>query len=208
MPPDADTGVRVDTASDAAFEATVDALAARITQLARATAHPVVVALDGRSGSGKSTLAARLAGRLPGCGVIEGDDFYAGGTGLRSDPPAERAAACIDWRRQRAVLQALRAGRTARWQAFDWDAFDGSLCATPTVLAPAPVVLLEGTYSARPELADLLDLRVRVTTPDALRLARLQAREGGIGPWEAQWLDAEVAWFARPDLAFDVTVAT
>lgn len=200
MPPDA--------ALRAAVDADVDALVARIAQLAQGAGRPVVVALDGRSGSGKSTLAARLAGRLPGCVAIAGDDFYAGGTGLRGDPPAARAAACIDWRRQRPVLQALRAGRTARWQAYDWDAFDGSLCATPTVLAPAPVVLLEGTYSARPELADLLDLRVRVTTPDAVRLARLQAREGGIGPWEAQWLEAELAWFARPDLAFDVTVAT
>lgn len=185
-----------------------DALADMIARAARSKGGPFVVALDGRSGVGKSTLASALAERLDAC-VIAGDDFYAGGVELRTDPPASRAAACIDWTRQRAVLEALAAGRRARWRAFDWASFDGRLCDAVSMAEPAPVVILEGAYAARPELADLLDLRVVVSVPDEVRLARLTAREGSIGRWEEQWHEAEAFYFATvmPTGRFDI-VAT
>jgi uridine kinase len=157
-------------------------------------ARPLIVALDGRSGAGKSTLARVLADRLHAA-VIEGDDFYAGGIGLRDDNPELRAAACIDWTRQRPVLDALRNGQEAVWRAFDWGAFDGRLCGRPTRSRPRPVVILEGVYAARPELADLIDLRVLVTASEDVRTARLLAREGTIGPWERQWHEAEDFYF-------------
>jgi uridine kinase len=181
------------------------ALADTLARLARESERPLIVAIDGRSGSGKSTLAAALSGTLDAA-VIEGDDFYAGGTVLRADSPASRATVCIDWKRQRPVLQALRAGQEAQWHPFDWDAFDGSLGATAIRLGPRAVIILEGTYSARPELADLVDLRVLVTVPDVERHARLMAREGNIGPWERQWHVAEDHYFeaVMPPDAFDI----
>lgn len=169
--------------------------------------RPLVVALDGRSGAGKSTLAAALAGELEAT-VVDGDAFFAGGVHLRGDSPEARAHACIDWRRQREVLAELRSGRSATFRAFDWSAFDGSLEGAPTTCAPRPLVVLEGVYSARPELGDLLDLRVLVEVPDDVRLERLRAREGGIGPWEAQWHEAEAWYFAHraPRPHFDLVV--
>ena len=167
-----------------------DALSRHISLVSTTTERPYVIALDGRSGVGKSTLAAQLADVVDAT-IIEGDDFFAGGTGLRSDAPAVRVAECIDWSRQRAVLNALRQGCKATWNAFDWDAFDGRLQPEATELSPTPVVILEGVYSARPELADLVDLKVLVTVPDALREARLLEREGSIGPWELQWHQGE-----------------
>ncbi|HEU4537486.1 MAG TPA: hypothetical protein VFS00_25380 [Polyangiaceae bacterium] len=125
---------------------------------------------------------------------------------MRPDGPRERAEACIDWRRQRPVLAALRAGRRASWRRFDWTAFDGSLAPDAVVCEPAPVVVLEGVYSGRPELADLLDHRVLVTAPDEVRTQRLLAREGSIGPWERQWHEAEVYYFTHvaPAASFDL----
>ena len=113
-----------------------------------AAPHTTLVALDGRSGSGKSTLSARLAAQL-GVAVIEGDDFYAGGTAAQWDAwtPAERAAHCIDWRCQRPVLEALLAGRAATWHPYDWEAHDGSLTEEAVTCEPHPVVILEGEYS-------------------------------------------------------------
>lgn len=180
-------------------------LADALARLARGSERPLVVTIDGRSGSGKSTLARALAQKLDAA-VIEGDDFYAGGTMLRADSPAARAAVCIDWRQQRAVLEALRAKQEAQWHPFDWKAFDGSLCAAATLLAPRAVNILEGTYSARAELSDLVDLRVLVTVPDDERLARLIAREGNIGAWERQWHEAEEHYFGAvmPPDGFDV----
>jgi uridine kinase len=185
----------------------VDQAEALILQAARTNSGPLVVAIDGRSGTGKSTLAAVLADRL-GATVIEGDDFYAGGTGTIGDPPASRAARCIDWQAQRRVLSALRAGQTASYHAFDWETFDGSLLPEATQVAPAPILILEGAYSARPELRDLLDLTLLVTVPDSLRQARLIQREGEIGPWERQWHQAEDWYFAEaaPAWAFDLVL--
>jgi uridine kinase len=188
-----------------AVAADAEALADMIARLAKQKVSPFIVAIDGRSGVGKSTMARSLAEPPDAC-VIEGDDFYAGGIELRSDSAASRAAACIDWTRQRSVLEALAAGRPAQWRAFDWEAFDGRLCDEPTKLEPRPVVILEGVYAARPELADLLDLRVVLVAPDEVRLARLAAREGTIGPWESQWHEAVEFYFdaVMPTASFDV----
>jgi uridine kinase len=186
----------------------VSSLAETVARRAHGSSAPCVVAIDGRSGAGKSTLAAALAGLLDAA-VIAGDDFFAGGTALRDDDAPARAAACIDWTRQRDVLAALRAGRAATWRAFDWDAFDGRLCDAPTIQPPRPVVILEGVYAARPELAELIDLRVLVVLDDAKRAARLIAREGTIGPWERQWHTAEAHYFGQvmPPERFDLIFA-
>lgn len=178
-----------------------------IQQAARTRSGPFVVAIDGRSGTGKSTLAQALAERLAAT-VIEGDDFYAGGTGIEGDPPQSRAARCIDWLAQRRVLALLRSGQGASYHAFDWDAFDGSVLPEATLVAPAPVILLEGVYAARPELRDLLDLTILAAVPDAVRNARLIAREGEIGPWEVQWHEAEDWYFAHaaPPEVFDLVL--
>jgi uridine kinase len=169
----------------------------------------VCVALDGRSGVGKSTLAKRLAEATTAT-LLDGDSFFAGGIAVRGDSPEERARDCIDWRRQRAVLEALRAGRAASYRAFDWEAFDGSLQTELTVveLHSSSVVIAEGVYSARPELADLFDLRMLLRVPDDVRMARLLAREQRLSEWELQWHEAEEWYFANAALpaSFDVIV--
>jgi uridine kinase len=194
--------MRTSVAADA------EALADMIASSAKQKVSPFIVAIDGRSGVGKSTMARALAERLDAC-VVEGDDFYAGGIELRSDSAESRAAACIDWTRQQSVLEGLAAGRPAHWRAFDWEAFDGRLRDEPTTLEPRPVVILEGVYAARPELADLLVLRVVLLVSDDVRLARLAAREGTIGPWERQWHEAEEFYFeaVMPPARFDIVVS-
>lgn len=183
---------------------TTAALIVRIRARARELGRPCVVAIDGRSGAGKSTLAAQLAEALGAC-VLDGDAFFAGGVTVRNDAPADRARDCIDWKRQRPVLEALRAGHEARYFAFDWDAFDGRLDTAATIVAPRPVVVFEGVYTARPELSELLDLRLLLQVSEATRVARLLAREGSIGAWERQWHEAEEWYFTRvmPPRGFD-----
>jgi uridine kinase len=182
-------------------------LASHAREGAAGIGRPYVVAIDGRSGVGKSTLALRLVEALDAC-LLDGDAFFRGGVVLRRDTPRERADDCIDWRLQRPVLEALRAGRASSYFAFDWDVFDGRLEARPTHLDPRSFIVFEGVYSARPELADLVDLRVLVRARDDTRTARLLAREGTTGPWQRQWHEAEEWYFtqvSRPQ-AFDVVV--
>jgi uridine kinase len=178
-----------------------------IRERGRNLGRPCVVALDGRSGAGKSTLVTKIAGVLDAC-VLDSDGFFAGGVVVRSDAPRDRVRDCIDWKRQRPVLESLRAGREASYVAFDWEAFDGRLDAEPTIVEPRPIVLFEGVYTARPELADLVDLRLLLRVSDATRVARLRTREGSIGAWEHQWHEAEEWYFTHvvPPHGFDAIV--
>ena len=189
-------------------------LVAEIRRRLAGRRSPLVVALDGRSGAGKSVLAARLAVRLDAV-VIPGDDFYAGGSDAAWArlAPADRSDGCIDWRRLRAeALAPLRAGRPAAWHPFDFAAGTG-LAAQREVRDPAPVVVLDGVYSARPELRDQVDLAVLVVlADDRLRRRRLVAREGEVfmAAWHALWDAAEDHYFTRvcPPESFDLIVAT
>lgn len=80
----------------------------RIAELSRERLTPLLVAIDGRSGAGKSILAAAVIAELEAA-VIDGDDFYSGGSAVKWDAmtPAERVDHCMDWRRQLAVLETL-----------------------------------------------------------------------------------------------------
>jgi uridine kinase len=191
------------TQSQSAFEQLIAMLESRI----ETSRHPIVLAIDGRSGAGKSTLAAALADRLPSV-IVPGDDFFAGGVEISADPPEELARRCIDWQRQRATIEALLQYGRAQYFPFDWDAFDNSLAAMPVVLAVAPLLIIEGVYSARPELADLVDHAIFLDVSEAIRKRRLQAREGEIGAWERQWHRAEDWYFAAvaPPDRFDLVL--
>lgn len=170
-----------------------------------------MVALDGASGAGKSTLAAALAA-TGGTVVVDGDDFYAGGTAEKWDAmsAAEKAAHCIDWRRQVPVLAALRQGESASWHPYDWNVGDGRLLTRAVTCDPARLVVLDGVYSARPELSDLFDLRVLLDAPPKLRRSRLVEREGAhfLSEWHERWAEAERHYFSRimPPEAFDLVI--
>jgi uridine kinase len=169
-----------------------------------------LVALDGRSATGKSTLADLVGQRL-GALVIDSDDFYRGGTDAFWDAmtAAQKMDLVIDWERQRSVLERLHRRKATTWRPYDWDVDDGSLAAELTG-GPAEVVILEGAYSARPELADLLSLRVLLQLPREVRRQRLLQREGERyrAEWEARWGAAEDLYFqtVMPPKAFDLVL--
>jgi para-aminobenzoate synthetase len=78
--------------------------------------------------------------------------------------------------------------------------------------APATVLILDGVYSARPELRDLVDLAVLVEAADErVRRRRLLTREGEafMSAWHALWDEAEDHYFSRvrPRASFDLVVA-
>jgi len=147
---------------------------------------PILIALDGPSGSGKSTLAGMVAEALNAT-VVPSDDFFAAEITdaeweMRS--PRDRAAGALDWRRLRSeALEPLLAGMSAQWHAFDFEAgvrVVGTYAMRTdfTKRHPSAVIVLDGTYSARLELADLIDLAVLVDAPVQLRQARLRGTRG------------------------------
>ncbi len=185
------------------------AIVERIERLLVGRTMPMLVVLDGQSGAGKSTLAAAVAVDT-GAAVIDGDDFYSGGSDAEWDArtPEEKVASCIDWRRLRSeALEPLPAGRVASWHPFDWDAGHG-LAERRIVCEPAAVVILDGAYTARPEFSDLIALSVLVDMPTAVRRERLIQREGAIDEWYERWGVAEQYYFTRvrPRSSFDLVV--
>ena len=185
---------------------------------ARHSGLPMLVAFDGGSGSGKSTLAVLVATELDAA-IVPGDDFFAAEvTDAEWDAlsPSERAAAAIDWRRLRVeALEPLLAGRIASWHPFDFAAGtrpDGTypMAADAVTRKPSSVIVLDGAYSCRPEIADLIELAVLVDLPIDERHRRIAAREetSFSDAWHARWDAAEDYYFThvRPATSFDLVV--
>jgi para-aminobenzoate synthetase len=188
---------------------------ADIQRLMTSRDRPLLVAIDGASGSGKSTLAAMICARVDAT-LVPSDDFFAAelsDADWDARGPAERAADAIDWRRLRTeALEPLLAGDPARWYPFDFAAGtrpDGTygFSTRAEVREPRPVIILDGAYSSRPELADLIDWSVLVDAPAEVRHERLARREdpGFVSAWHARW-DAAESWYlshVRPGSSFD-----
>jgi len=179
----------------------------------------LVIAIDGHGAAGKSTIAAAVV-QETGAGLVHTDDFFEAGPepggsqrarlGVSAAPaPHDQRglSAYYDWRRLRAeALEPLRAGRAAEFRRFDWERGSG-LDGTVSV-APSPLIVLEGVFSASPELSDLVDWSVFVDTPELERLRRLRAQTTP-SEWDDQWLIAEQAYFGltRPPSSFDLIVS-
>lgn len=160
--------------------------------------RPVLIALDGRCGSGKTTLAAQLAEQFPGSAVFHTDDYYL--------PPAQRipnwaetSCANMDLTRLREeVLVPAQAGAAVRSRAYSCR--EGAYLPEQCV-PPAPLYILEGSYSHHPLLAPYEDFRVFMTCSDAEQTRRLQAREGDRYPdFAARWIPLEEAYFTQHNI--------
>jgi para-aminobenzoate synthetase len=191
---------------------------ADVQQLLTGHSRPLLVAIDGASGSGKSLLAVLVTARLSAA-LVPSDDFYSAqltDADWDARSPAERATDAIDWRRLRAeALEPLLAGQPARWYPFDFSAGirpDGtySFSTRAEVREPKPVVVVEGAYACRPELADLIAWSVLVSAPVEDRHRRLAQRENPrfLAAWRARWGAAEQWYFSRvrPESPFDRVV--
>ena len=150
-----------------------------------------IIAIDGPGGSGKTTLAATVAEMIEGATVVHVDDFY------RPMPDQERAQLdpqqgyqqYFDWQRLRdQVLAPLRARQTARYQSYDWTT--GQLT-TWNEINPGAMVIVEGVYSARPELTSYYHLTAYVDTPREICLQRMRGRGENSEEWIRRWRAAE-----------------
>jgi uridine kinase len=142
----------------------------------------VLLAIDGADGAGKTELADELALLLPGSERASLDDFHhprayrhaLGRTGQtvweRSfDLEAVRRELLDPWRRGAGSSYRLR------WHDLTTDRAPNS----PPVRVPeAGMLVVDGVFAQRSELADAWDVVVWVHADDAVRLTRMAARDG------------------------------
>ena len=189
-----------------------------ILSLERINNKPILIAIDGGSGSGKSTVAGIISSQLNAT-LIATDDFYAAEIpheGWINRSHKERAADVINWRSLKSlVLEPLMKGVPASWKAFDFNAGirpDGtySIALAATYYLPNDLIILEGAYSCRPELSDIINLKILIDVPVEIRHERLQNREEKefLIQWHERWDDPEEYYFreVRPPSSFDMVI--
>lgn len=153
-----------------------------------------LVAIDGRCASGKSSLAACLGRRL-GLPAVHMDDFF-----LRPDQRTRerlaRPGENVDHERfLEEVLTPLSAGRPAVYRPYSCRT--GEL-GEERIVEPAPVVLVEGSYSCHPALWDCYTRRVFLTVEPEEQLRRIEGRDGAarLKDFREQWIPLEERYFS------------
>ncbi|WP_160723775.1 uridine kinase family protein [Bacillus sp. USDA818B3_A] len=152
----------------------------------------LLIGIDGCGGAGKSTLAKVLSEKWPNVTVVHMDDFYFPSKQKINKPPAQKPiGADCDWKRVLAqVIEPISKGKQARYQRYDWNT--DQLAEWHDVPA-GEIVIIEGVYSTRMELANYYDFTIWIDCLRETRLDRGLARDGeeARDMWENNWMIAE-----------------
>jgi len=176
----------------------------------------VLVAIDGADGAGKTLLADELAVLVPGSARASLDDFH--------HPRAHRHAlgrtGRTVWERsfdlgvvRRELLDPWRRGAGSSYRSRWHDLTTDRLVDAPPLTVPgAGVLVVDGVFAQRPELADAWDLVVWVHADEAARLARMAVRDGVSDdpehPDQRRYLDAQAIYREQsaPEESADVVL--
>lgn len=149
--------------------------------------RPTLVAIDGVDGSGKTTFAAQLAAPYSELGrrahIVHMDDFLnprATRYRLGRDSPEGFFRDTYDLPAFTGqVLEPLRRSGPTHivCRAFDYRT-DQPVHDEPTAVGVADVVLVEGMFLHRDELAGAWDMSIFLDVPFAVSVARMAARDG------------------------------
>ena len=93
------------------------------------------------------------------------------------------------------VVAPARAGQAFSYQAYSCR--EGAYL-PPCPLGPAPLVIVEGSYSHHPSLAPYYDIRIFVTCSPDEQARRLRRREGErYSNFVERWIPLEEGYFAK-----------
>jgi uridine kinase len=182
-----------------------------------ALGRPVLVAVDGPDGAGKTRFAAHLAGVADRPVVVAAlDDFHHPRVWRHAEGRTGRTvwARSFDYAAvRRELVDPWLAGAGTpyrrRWHDLAID------CAIDDPVMPVPaqgVLVVEGVFAQRPELAGAWDLVVYVDAPDDVRMSRMAVRDGvpddAEHPAQRRYLDAQQIYrdTCRPLETADIVV--
>ncbi len=175
----------------------------RIDQL-MAEKGRALVAIDGPAASGKTTLGAAL-GEICGAPVIPMDDFFLQ-PHQRTPERFVQVGGNVDHERFLAeVLEPLSRRETAVYRPFDCQQWAlGDEVAVPC----APLMIVEGSYSLHPLLAEHYDLRILTKVDAAAQRERILRRNGErmLQRFLSEWIPMEERYFSETGIASRVDV--
>jgi len=175
-------------------------LISEVEQRIATAMRPFVVAVDGHSAAGKSTVSQAIVAALPQAALLCTDDFY------RVMDAQERFAlsaiagyhAYYDWQRmRREALHPLKLGEAAQFKVYDWQR---NQLGEWRRIAPAPAIVVEGCFSARPEFDAFVDFVVFVEADPDTRRKRQSERADASPTWLARWEAAEEYYISTTQL--------
>ncbi|MBM7660044.1 uridine kinase [Bacillus mesophilus] len=152
----------------------------------------LLIGIDGCGGSGKSTLTRKLKDQCSNVTIVHKDDFFLPSSQLIKKHPTQKPiGADFDWKRLlHQVIEPIRQNKEGRYQRYDWEKDELAEWQSVPV---GGIVVIEGVYSTRKELADLYDFTIWVECPRETRLARGIERDGEQAreTWENNWMISE-----------------
>lgn len=152
----------------------------------------LIIGIDGCGGAGKSTLANKIKSNFSTVTIVHMDDFYLPSAKIVNEHPTNKSiGADFDWKRLlQEVLDPISNGIEGCYKHYDWET--DSLAESHTVSANG-IVIIEGVYATRQELAGIYDLKIWVNCPRETRIKRGIARDGEAARdmWENNWMIAE-----------------
>ncbi|MES5955358.1 uridine kinase [Bacillus fungorum] len=152
----------------------------------------IIIGIDGCGGAGKSTLANKIKSNFSTVTIVHMDDFYLPSAKIVNENPTNKSiGADFDWKRLlQEVFDPISNGIEGCYKRYDWET--DSLAESHTVPANG-IVIIEGVYATRQELAGMYDLKIWVNCPRETRIKRGIARDGEAARdmWENNWMVAE-----------------
>ena len=181
-----------------------------------------VCGIDGLGGAGKSTIAETIRAALEAQGIhtvlLHIDDFIHPRAVRYNDAvPAWQCYYDLQWRYDyfAEVLRAARSGSTEQITAELYDKDNDCYISETYALGKRTVILTEGIFLQRKELAGLFDYMIYIDIPESVRLARVLRRDTYIGDakqitekYETRYFPAERHYAAayQPALSADLTI--
>jgi len=155
----------------------------------------VLIAIDGRAGAGKSTLAKELAELLDG-EIISMDDFFLP-MELRTEERLKEPGGNVHYERfaDEVGLKLVYA------MPFEYGVFDCSemKIASKKHIKNGRIVIVEGSYSLRPEFRDLYDIRIFMDVEPDVQMKRITERNGKemARRFKDLWIPMEEKYFEK-----------
>lgn len=153
----------------------------------------LTVAIDGRCGGGKTTLAQALQAHFSAT-LIHADDFFLRPEQRMPERFAEPGGNMDRERLIAEVLLPLKIGLPFSYRPFDCSTLS---LAEPISVDPAPLTIVEGSYSCHPDLWDCYDLHIFVDVDSEEQLRRITKRNGAAMAkvFAERWIPLEERYF-------------